>query len=644
MQSKVHQIFKISLVISIALFGFASHILSASHSLKDEKCAAQTKQPTTSNIKENKIKRSHVHELTDLDSEHLLTILKRETAILAHAFKFKHVDLLDEHAEIENSQSSSQVMEELHLIKNALEIIKECNIEPAMRYAHHVSPILDQLLSIATSKKSSVLDPKKMCPLAQIRKFLEMLLKKIETGFTHTENLIEEVAGNLEDLDETFQSRLDIIEDILEECCFSLESKLDILSCAATPIFGPTTITTAGTYCLANSIIEDVGSPAIEIAASGVTLDLNGYTVGTRFLGPCISNPCPVGIQLDLGIADVVIKNGFIVGTSLTNSVGIDLQAGGLVFQRTINIKLENLSIRNWDNGIHAVATQNLVIENVISSFNETGLLLEAQVLGPVIRPSVGINVFRSLFNDNRSAGANFNICEGVYCDACQFDENGVDGVKAFRCSSIQLTNCFATGNPIIIPIGIPSFCGSLGSAFNIDSSTNVVLNNNIACSYLVGYNITNSNATSPSIVCLSNNTAKGNCTDGFLVDSSSAEINATLRNNTANGNGATGTGFGFNDIPHMIATNQYYNNSACNNASGNYSPSIISAPVTSPQAARGFDNVDCSLTATAIEVITLSKLDDCCFSFQSQLDGLNSCCFMLNSKLDLILANCMIT
>src|SRR3990167_1268453 len=78
----------------------------------------------------------------------------------------------------------------------------------------------------------------------------------------------------------TIDSKIDVIDVELGNCCATVNSKLDILldpGCIPTPITGPTTITAAGSYCLCCDFTAS--TTGIVIKASNVTLDLNSHTI-----------------------------------------------------------------------------------------------------------------------------------------------------------------------------------------------------------------------------------------------------------------------------------------------------------------------------------------------------------------------------
>jgi hypothetical protein len=87
-----------------------------------------------------------------------------------------------------------------------------------------------------------------------------------------------------------------------------------------TPISSaPLTITRSGSYYLTTNLITTV-SNAITIAASGVSLDLNGFTISSTV--PNAANG-GAAVLLDTNLSDITICNGHIRGGVGTNGSGV---------------------------------------------------------------------------------------------------------------------------------------------------------------------------------------------------------------------------------------------------------------------------------------------------------------------------------
>ena len=432
-------------------------------------------------------------------------------------------------------------------------------------------------------------------------------------------------------------SKVSVLQTSVDACCFTLNSKLDVLldaSCVA--ISAPTTITAPGTYCLVINITG--ASPAIVIDSNDVVLDLNGKTVDNAGLSDV------VGIRVAAGRHGIVIKNGFLdkSGTQLGTAIDLVPTCAGVI--------LENLSINNWNTGISGTSVTGVVIKNCgVNACADDGLALNL---------SSNITVEQSDFNSNGSSGIELAGCtkvavqgcsmhgntvnglfmqdgsNGVTVTNCLFNGNTADGVLVQNSGCVEFVHCSATGNT-----DIPS-----GDGYHIQSTNapvsvaaNILCKECSACGYTNGFHGEDVNN-----LCIFDCVAKDNATNGFFVEGS-ASI-ALLRNNTATGN----TERGFRDNGDVGESNQYYNNVACENGLQNYSNAIVSAPVTSAVNARGGANIDCDNSALDTVDLTYSKvcaiesqLDLCCdvnvSSIELVASSLDACCFTLNSKVDAV-------
>jgi hypothetical protein len=121
-------------------------------------------------------------------------------------------------------------------------------------------------------------------------------------------------------------------------------------------------VITADTRLTADVVSTDVSAPCIRIAASGVTLDLNGHNVvGYGGKG--------IGIAIDPGVFDVTIRKGRVTGFE----TGIQMLGEGAT-HRLISVT----AARNAETGIHAVGINRLEIAECTARENGgIGILLE---------------------------------------------------------------------------------------------------------------------------------------------------------------------------------------------------------------------------------------------------------------------------
>ncbi len=80
---------------------------------------------------------------------------------------------------------------------------------------------------------------------------------------------------------------------------------------------GAVTLSSPGSYYLTTNIAVSAGD-AITIAANGVTLDLNGFTISSTE-----PSPAGYGIRLNSGLRDITILNGHIRGGVTNNGSGV---------------------------------------------------------------------------------------------------------------------------------------------------------------------------------------------------------------------------------------------------------------------------------------------------------------------------------
>jgi len=153
-----------------------------------------------------------------------------------------------------------------------------------------------------------------------------------------------------------------------------------------TPGF-PVSITRAGSYKLASSLLAPEGVNGIEISSSNVTLDLNGFTLA----GPAVTfaicpSPCfnpPNGIvTVGTTLRSVAIKNGMVYGFAGQVALGItrqtvlqDLVTSGVpgsVFSPGVNFGFANVQHVHVD-GALSFLCPGLVSESVANAILRQG-------------------------------------------------------------------------------------------------------------------------------------------------------------------------------------------------------------------------------------------------------------------------------
>ena len=420
-----------------------------------------------------------------------------------------------------------------------------------------------------------------------------------------------------------------------------IESKLD--RCSGIPITTVTTITAPGYYCVSNPILGDASSSSvITISSNDVTLDLNGNKVDAS-TSSTVGSPINGITFASTPLSNIVIKNGFIIGdgTGKTSGNGINSDLNNIM----TNIVISDLIITGFTKstapgqaGIFFPFAQNLSLINVACEGNYYGFWDggNTQVFT--------MHVENCSFNTNNFQGFSFNG-QSAYLVNSSFNDNSGSGFVLATGSNgeIKLFNCQANGNN----------GGALGhGGFDINASmyelSSCIATHNTGAGFIFGANSPADHASLTNCVSLGNTnfgfnisssvfitfqscSAIGNGTYGFWLFESTNNI---LKNCIAAYNGNTGfyaqgggspsinnnfqqciahdnTSFGFQDT---AGSNTYYSNTACNNGAGpstNYSPTTLTALVTSPANAVGADNVDCS-NSTSDQLATMFSLVSC--------------------------------
>ncbi|HEV2601078.1 MAG TPA: right-handed parallel beta-helix repeat-containing protein [Candidatus Babeliales bacterium] len=335
-------------------------------------------------------------------------------------------------------------------------------------------------------------------------------------------------------------------------------------TCAAIPVSEAQTLSLSGTYCLTNDV-----TGTIVITGSSITLNLNGYAVLSG----------SDGISIASSASDVRIKNGSVRGSGADRGIFID---------GAPSVRIEDVTCENWENGIYFANVVTGVLNNVISNNNSSS--------GVYCNNSVGIVIRNSIFNDNRDAGVLADNGSAVECIACSATAHIVDCLRQQQVEDslkqrAHIT-CFSgqVGFESLNSTMVARSCSAstLSSGFFSSLGQND-LADCFAQGCLFGFTIGGDTST------VTNCVAEKSLDSGFLTSQDGGE--AVFRECVAKDNIL----YGFQDaivLTTDLPVNMYLNCVACNNGT-NYSSNIVAAnnaPVTSAAAARGFENVDCTL------------------------------------------------
>lgn len=237
-------------------------------------------------------------------------------------------------------------------------------------------------------------------------------------------------------------------------------------------------ITVPGAYYLSGNVVGNPGRAGIEISASGVTIDLNGFTM-TGVTGSLSAIRCTGSTK------GVQISNGAI---SAWGASGVDVTSALEVQIRSI------VSFNNGANGIHTAG--NVLIESCVANGNTAEGIFVAG-LAAIVRSCVAHN---NGSNGIHHAGAG-NIID------CLSTGNAGNGFLAS--GAVTITNCQTWGN--------------ISSGFDVVNCS--IINCNAQSNSADGFH---SNGATTFSGCQS----LGNSGDGFEVTSRSSVIHCSSQGN----------------------------------------------------------------------------------------------------------------
>lgn len=423
-----------------------------------------------------------------------------------------------------------------------------------------------------------------------------------------------------DDLNATICSKINSLESNLESCCSIIEGTIskmtgDTMCQSAVSVKTQTTILAPGYYVLCNDIVGF--SPAIEIAARDVMLDLNGHRVihaafdPTDVVGIRVQ---PVNPDDGSAVSNVTIYNGSIERLDLglgpngqdpvtPSGVGLDVPSTD-PSQYARLITVYDVLFKNWDLGINAVNTTKFTINDC--KFCDCG------TAAAQFNTVTDIFLMNSIFNSSKGTngdpasngfGVNLLNCTNVKAKNCNFNKNVSHGALIQNGCCCEFFQCTAEGGN-----------KDGGDGFRVVSTQpdpqqgavslakDVIFRDCYACSNNVGFHGINANN-----IFLKDSTAKGNG-DGFVMEGDF--ITGLLQKNVATNNKRTNLmGHGFLGTGKPLL---YLNNVACENDI-NYA-NITTAPIKGPLTADGADNIDC----TKEDIM----MGDCCTNIIAALKG----------------------
>ena len=171
-----------------------------------------------------------------------------------------------------------------------------------------------------------------------------------------------------------------------------------------TPISSaPFTITNRGSYYLTTNLTVSSGN-AIAITTSGVTLDLNGFTLRST-----TASAAGMGVQLNSGLRNITIVNGFIESGVTNNGSGTYSGSGfgyGIYYSGTppVNIRVSGVSVTGClYYGIYLYYGNSTVVESCTArTVGSVG------IVGSTIKSCVAVDC-----GDSAIAGDEVSDCRG---------------------------------------------------------------------------------------------------------------------------------------------------------------------------------------------------------------------------------------
>ena len=234
----------------------------------------------------------------------------------------------------------------------------------------------------------------------------------------------------------------------------------------------PFTINTSGAYYLTANLTVAAGN-AVTITASGVSLDLNGFTISST-----AGSATGSAIQLSGGPRNIAIGNGFIQsGVTLSGGVfsgsgfanGIDYIAGA-----PANVRVSNLSVTGvLLSGVYLLNAPSSVIESCnVNTAGNIGLVAQ------LVRDSVGLNcagygITGSVIDHCYGLGVNGGVgVNGATVSNSRGDSDSSDGIFAGSVINCQGVSGSGSGINATNVSGSYGFSGFRGiTAFEVSNS-----------------------------------------------------------------------------------------------------------------------------------------------------------------------------
>ena len=297
-------------------------------------------------------------------------------------------------------------------------------------------------------------------------------------------------------------------------------------------------ITQPGSYYLTGSITGVSGKRGIEIAAGGVTVDLNGFDL----VGPGIAG---VGATVS-NLNNIAVRNGSIrgwgVGVDLYNSSATNCQVSNV--QASIN-QFHGIGVGNSSTVVNCTATNNAgfgiktlnvgVVTACVSSNNGGGIVTgtSATISGCTTDGNVttgietgdGSSVAGCISSNNATEGV--RLTTGSTISQCTISRNQSDGIRVSTGCVVTGNSCSYNGDGLGTGAGIyvtgsdnrieGNTCTFADQGIHVIGVSNILLRNTCATN-TVNWTIVANNSLAP-IVAAGTNAAliSGNSATGTL-------------------------------------------------------------------------------------------------------------------------------
>jgi len=264
----------------------------------------------------------------------------------------------------------------------------------------------------------------------------------------------------------------------LDQVYARLDSRTAITNTSSTYI-----ITVPGSYYLTTNLTVS-SSYGIAIAASGVTLDLNGFTISST-----LASASYVGIFLSTPLSDITIVNGHIRSGVTNNGSGVYSGSGfaaGIGYSPIppANVMVFKVSVSGVSNDGINLGTGNATVVEACTVTTAGSVGISAST----IKDSVAADCFNAISGDQVAGCRGIGSANGVIASAAAQNCYGQGGLNCFGVHvSGTALNCYGTNSSSSTGLSATIAQNCIGS-----SASGIGLQATIANSCLVGHGTTN--------------------------------------------------------------------------------------------------------------------------------------------------------